>query len=82
MTREAYDPHRLDALSLRLFDVAALVRRLSQEAQAAGIQQVELHDRKALEWIEKLERWAVGAEADLARQAKFRAAQNKAKQYR
>jgi hypothetical protein len=58
------------------------VRRLSQEAQAAGIQQVELRDRKALEWIEKLERWAVGAEADLARQAKFRAAQNKAKQYR
>ena len=82
MTREAYDPERLDLLTLRLFDLAALVRRLSLEAQSAGLQQVELHDRKALEWIEKLEHWAVGAESDLARQAKLQAAASKAKQYR
>lgn len=82
MTREAYDASRLDALALRLFDVAAQVRRLSVEAHAAELQHVELHDRKALEWIEKLERWAVGAESDLARQAKLQAATSKAKQFR
>jgi hypothetical protein len=82
MTREAYDTGRLDALALRLFDVAAQVRRLSLSAHSTGLEQVELHDRKALEWIEKLERWVVGAESDLDRQAKLLAASSKAKQFR
>lgn len=82
MTREAYDPGRLDALALRLFDVAAQVRRLSQCSRGKGLEQVELHDRKALEWIEKLERWVVGAESDLDRQAKLQAASSRAKDYR
>ena len=82
MTREAYNAERLDSLAMRLFDVAAQVRRVSQEAKLAGLPQVELHDRKALEWIEKLERWAVTAESDFARQAKLQAASSKAKQFR
>ena len=82
MTREAYDAGRLDALALRLFDVAAQVRRLSLSAHCTGLEQVELHDRKALEWIEKLERWVVGAESDLDRQSKLQAASSKAKQFR
>lgn len=82
MTREAYDPARLDRLALRLFDVAGQIRCLSRRTQDAGLDQVELHDRKALEWIEKLELWAVGAEADLERQAKLNAAARRAKDYR
>jgi hypothetical protein len=82
MTREAYDPARLDSLAIRLFDVAAQVRRLSQTARSAGLDQVELHDRKALEWIEKLERWGVSAETDVDRQAKLLSAESKAKSYR
>ncbi len=38
---------------------------------------VELHDRKAREWVEKLEQWAVGAEADLHRQSKLAASARK-----
>lgn len=82
MTREAYEPERLDALALRLLDLCGQVRRLAVAARTAEIPAVELHDRKALEWIEKLEQWAVGAESDLDRQVKRAAAANRARQYR
>ncbi len=82
MTREAYQPDRLDALALRLFDVASQVRRLGLSARNEGLTQVEIHDRKALEWIEKLERWVIGAETDLDRQAKLAAGSRRAQEYR
>jgi hypothetical protein len=69
MTLEPYDPTRLDALALRLLDLCGRVRSIARTAREAELPAVELHDRKALEWVEKLEEWVVGAEAQLHRQA-------------
>jgi hypothetical protein len=82
MTREAYDPERLDALALRLLDLSSQIRHLAVASRAAQLPTVELHDRKALEWIEKLEGWAAGAESDFERQTRKRAAAEKARQFR
>jgi hypothetical protein len=72
MTLEPYDPDRLDALALRTLDVCARLRNLARASREEGLPAVELHDRKALEWLEKLEDWAIVAEADLHKQI-FRA---------
>ncbi len=80
MTLEPYRPERLDDLTLRLLDVAAQLRRMAQLAREAELPAVELHDRKALEWIEKLEKWGVGAESDLHRQATLAKSARKARQ--
>jgi hypothetical protein len=69
MTLEPYDSTRLDALALRLLDLCGRVRSISNATRNAQLSAVELHDRKALEWIEKLEEWMVAAEAQLHRQA-------------
>jgi hypothetical protein len=65
MTLEAYDPERLDALALRTLDVCARLRNLARTSREAQLPAVELHDRKALEWLEKLELWAIDAEGEL-----------------
>jgi hypothetical protein len=65
MTLKSYDADRLDALSLRVLDVCVQLRHLALTARQEQLSGVELHDRKALEWIEKLEGWAIGAAADL-----------------
>jgi hypothetical protein len=65
MTLERYDPNRLDALALRTLDVCARLRRLASTSREEQLPAVELHDRKALEWLEKLEEWAISAEAEL-----------------
>jgi hypothetical protein len=80
MTLEPYRPDRLDALALRVLDLAAQVRRMAQVVRENELAAVELHDRKALEWIEKLEKWGVGAEADLHRQALLAKSARKARQ--
>jgi hypothetical protein len=69
MTLEPYDSTRLDALALRLLDLCGRVRSMSHATRDTQLPTVELHDRKALEWIEKLEEWMVAAEAQLHRQA-------------
>jgi hypothetical protein len=66
MTLETYDPDRLDALSLRLLDVCARLRDLARISRQEQLP-VKLHDRKALEWLDKLEDWAYGAEAEVRR---------------
>jgi hypothetical protein len=67
MTLVPYDPDRLDALSLRMLDLCARLRKLAQTSRDERLPAVDLHDRKALEWLEKLEAWAIGAEAELHR---------------
>jgi hypothetical protein len=57
MTLEAYDPDRLDLLALRLLDVCGRVRVLAGRCRDEELSSVTLHDRKALEWIDKLEDW-------------------------
>lgn len=65
MTREAYDPDRLDQVALRLLDICGRVRMLANRCREAELPSVTLHDRKAREWIDKLEEWLVRSEGDV-----------------
>jgi hypothetical protein len=65
MTLETYNPHQLDQLALRLLDVASIVRQMANHSREYGIADLALHDKKALEWVTKLEQWARRTQADL-----------------
>ena len=65
MTLERYDPDRLDALSLRVLDICVHLRNVARTARDEQLPAIDLHDRKALEWLEKLELWAIEAEANV-----------------
>ena len=65
VTLTPYDPALLDQLALRLLDLAGLLRQMAQRSREHGVRQVRLHDKKALEWIARLERWARKSAADL-----------------
>jgi hypothetical protein len=63
MTLQPYDPDRLDALTLRVLDVCLHLRNVARTARLEQLPAVDMHDRKALEWLENLEHWAIEAEA-------------------
>jgi hypothetical protein len=65
MTLNPYDFAMLDRFALRLLDLAATVRQMSRRSREYGIDDFALHDKKALEWIANLERWARKSAADL-----------------
>ena len=65
MTLQTYSPEKLDQLALRLLDLAAIVRQMSSHSREYGIADLALHDKKALEWCVKMERWARKTQADL-----------------
>jgi len=65
MTLTPYEPPMLDQFALRLLDVAATIRLMAQRAREQDVEDVPLHDKKASEWIARLERWARRAAADL-----------------
>ena len=65
MTLRTYDPSNLDNFSLRLLDLASIVRQMSNLSRERGIEELPLHDKKALEWCAKLEQWAHKTRADL-----------------
>jgi len=58
MTYNQYSPEQLDQLVLRIFDLAALLREISQNAKNANLDDIPMHDRKAILWCEQLEHWA------------------------
>ena len=58
MTIEQYTPEKFDQMALRAFDVAAELREIANGARLAGIENLPVHDKKALEWIDNLEQWA------------------------
>ena len=58
MTYNRYSPEQLDELVLRIFDIAAMLREISQNAQKAKLDDIPMHDRKAVLWCEQLEQWA------------------------
>ena len=58
MTYNRYLPEQLDQLVLRIFDVAAMLREVSQSARRAKLDDIPMHDRKAVLWCEQLEQWA------------------------
>lgn len=65
MTLQTYDPHKLDQFALRVLDLAATVRQMANRSREYGIADLALHDKKALEWCVKMERWAHKTQADL-----------------
>ena len=58
MTLEPYDQRRIDNLSLRVFDIATTLRNMATLARENDLHQFVLHDKKALEWLAKLEDWS------------------------
>ena len=62
MTLEPYNADRLDGLSLRLLDLCSRVRALAQTSRNEELESIDLHDRKALEWIGNFEVWLCSAE--------------------
>lgn len=65
MTLIAFPPERLDELSLRLFDLAAEVRRMAMSSREIGLDDFQLHGNKAQEWLGQLEGWVHDAAARL-----------------
>jgi hypothetical protein len=58
MTLIPHSPATLDALALRLLDVAALVRGMANSSRENRIESLPLHGNKAQEWMGRLEEWA------------------------
>ena len=65
MTLRIYDPSKLDQFSLRLLDLASIVRQMANRSREHGIEDLPMHDKKALEWCAKLEQWAHKTQTDL-----------------
>jgi hypothetical protein len=80
MTLEPYGPDRLDGLSLRVLDLCCRLRSLAQKSRQEQLPPLELHDRKALEWLDKLEDWLFRAEAEMGRSAMKNLGQRHARQ--
>ena len=57
MTLEAYRPEQFDQLALRALDLAAELRSMANISRNNAISECPLHDKKALEWLTKLEDW-------------------------
>ncbi len=58
MTLDPYTPDRLDQLALRVLDISSQFRGMARRAREEELAQFALHDKKALEWLAKLEEWA------------------------
>jgi hypothetical protein len=69
MTLEAYEPAKLDQLSLRLMDVVCALRRIAAISRENGLEKIALHDHKPREWIARLETWAQESTARVERAA-------------
>lgn len=65
MTKSSYDPERFDALAMRLFEVASELKGLGRVVQEEKLTEFQLHDRKPLEWLGKLEAWTASARRKL-----------------
>ena len=58
MTRKSYYPEMLDEWALRLLDLAVVLRQMAATSRANQVTELALHDKKAGEWYDQLERWA------------------------
>ena len=65
MTLEPYNPDQVDRITLRVLDLCCRMRNIAQRAREEQLPHFPLHDKKALEWLGKLEEWVHKAEADL-----------------
>ena len=60
-----YKAEKLDELALRVLDLAASLREMATKCRDNDVPAAELHDRKALEWLGRLEEWTHKSSADL-----------------
>jgi hypothetical protein len=65
MTLEPYTPQQLDDLALRALDLTSMLRTMAISMRTEEVDSFVVHDRKALEWIAKLEEWCQKTEAGL-----------------
>ena len=65
MTLQPYTPDRLDQFALNLLDLAAILREMAHFCRDNDVDDLPLHDRKALYWQENLAEWIHKARADL-----------------
>lgn len=65
MTLQIFDPDQLDQLALRILDLAATFRSMSQQARELDLDGVPLHDKKSAEWLANLEQWTIEADGKL-----------------
>ncbi len=65
MTLEPYTPQQLDDLALRALDLASMLRKMAINMRVEEVPSLGVNDRKALEWIARLEEWCQKAEAGL-----------------
>lgn len=59
MTLQTYSIERIDELALRMLDLSALMRQISNQCRENDMDSFPLHDKKALEWLAQLEQWAL-----------------------
>lgn len=82
MTLAPFPPERLDALALRLLDLAGVVRQMANKSRENVVDEFELHGQKVDEWLAHLEDWAhdgaARLETALIRQRGVRRAQSAA----
>ena len=65
MTLQSYSPEKLDELTLRALDLAASLREMATKCRENDVPSADLHDRKALEWLSRLEEWTQKSSAEL-----------------
>jgi len=65
MTLKPYNADMLDQFALRLLDLAAMMREMGNRSREYQTENLTIHDKKAREWCDNLERWARKAQAEL-----------------
>jgi hypothetical protein len=65
MTLEPYNPDQIDRITLRVLDLCCRLRHIAERSRQEQLPDFSLHDKKALEWLGKLEEWVHKSEADL-----------------
>ncbi|MDO4585711.1 MAG: hypothetical protein Q4C95_00275 [Planctomycetia bacterium] len=58
MTIKTYKPEHLDKMALRFLDLASQMRTMTIMAKEENCNDIPIHDRKAIEWLDNLELWA------------------------
>jgi len=69
VTLKPYSPDQLDSLALRLLDLAAILRDMSHLCRDCNIMDFMLHDKKAQQWCDNLDRWVRKSHAELEMRA-------------
>ncbi len=65
MTLKPYNADELDQLALRILDISHDLRQISLTKRKIPGLNLAMHEKKALEWIAQLERWAADARTRL-----------------